>query len=41
MSDVTDNNIKEKELRIFDSSIKVYIPRSLVLLNPSTLKFTK
>lgn len=41
MSDTIDKNTKEKELEISNSSIKVYILYSLVLLNLSTLNSTK
>lgn len=41
MSDAMDENTKEKKLRIINSSIKVYIFRSLVLLNLSILNSIK
>lgn len=41
MSNVIDKNTKEKKLGISNSNIKVHISHSLVLLNLSTLNFTK
>ena len=41
ISNTTDKNTKEKEFGTSNSSIKVYIPCLLILLNSSILNFTK
>lgn len=41
MNNTINKDTKEKKLEIFNSSIKVYISHLLVLLNLSTLNFTK
>lgn len=41
MNNVTNKDIKEKELDISNSNIKVHIPYSSVLLNLSTLNSIK
>lgn len=41
ISDVTDKDIKEKELETLNFSIKVHIPSLSILLNLSTVNSTK
>lgn len=41
MSHISDKNTKEKELGTFNSSIKVHIPCSSILLNSSVVNSTK